>query len=277
MNEFEAKKRAIFLKNNYMREYKDYFIENKQKDIFTIEAPDYIKNDPNDPNSLNSYYRRLSWNQTSNQLEFCQLLYSAGESKEIVISETCQMLQRFHRHFDIDFPKRKLYLSSPDSYAYILWLLGLAVLVNDQETLMRIPQWLGGSDENDSLPYVDPPMKALLDFLGYQGALAVADKPFFPKACYRYFPELVQSKIDSECEKLLIQYLKDWYKSNKNTYWYDRHKRNDGKFFFGYWSFEAGALVLLLNIDIERSGIAEKPFFPADYVCWAREIRAKDS
>ncbi|MDG6894420.1 PoNe immunity protein domain-containing protein [Volucribacter amazonae] len=111
-------------------------------------------------------------------------------------------------------------------------------------------------------------MKALLDFLGYQGALAVADKPFFPKACYRYFPELVQSKIDSERERLLIQYLKDWYKSNKDTYWYNYHKDCE-EFFFGYWSFEAGVLALLLNIDIERSGIADKPFFPADYVRWA--------
>ncbi|MDG6894421.1 PoNe immunity protein domain-containing protein [Volucribacter amazonae] len=140
MSEFEIKKWAIFLKENHMQDYKTYLIKNKKKDVFSIIAPDYIKEDPDDPNRLNSYYRSLSWRQINSQMELCQLLYSAGENKDIVISETRQMLKRFHRHFDLEFPDDKLYLYEADSYAYILWLLGLAGLVNDQETLMHIPQ-----------------------------------------------------------------------------------------------------------------------------------------
>ncbi|MFJ1426828.1 PoNe immunity protein domain-containing protein [Capnocytophaga canimorsus] len=46
----------------------------------------------------------------------------------------------------------------------------------------------------------------------------------------------------------LKKYLsKQWYKDNKQMYWFDYHKYS--KLYFGYWSFESGALVKILGLD----------------------------
>lgn len=248
---------------------KQFLLSTTQRKIFDIVAPDYIRNDP-DPDKLNTYYMRLSWSQTSEMLELCQLLYSAGEEMEVVVAETQQMLDRFHRHFDQDFFERKLCLRESDSYTYILWLLGLAILVNDKTNLMRIPHWIGGKDWGDPIPYVDPPMKSLLNFLGYQGVVTVSEQAFFPKSVYPKLAQIISAQHSWQREELLQAYLKDWYKTNRNTYWYNNHKNCDGRYFFGYWSFEAGALALLLDIDTQSSGIEQMPFFPKDFVNWSR-------
>gem|GEM_PF-6517900 len=88
------------------------------------------------------------------------------------------------------FPEDKLQLWEADSYAYTLWLLGLAVLSNHKESLNRIPGWLSPDlDENGErilggAPLVDAPMKALLDLVGYRGRIQVSPEPFFPKSVY---------------------------------------------------------------------------------------------
>lgn len=166
-----------------------------------------IRNDP-DPDKLNTYYMRLSWSQTSEMLELCQLLYSAGEEMEVVVAETQQMLDRFHRHFDQDFFERKLFLRESDSYTYILWLLGLAILVNDKTNLMRIPHWIGEKDWGDPIPYVDPPMKSLLNFLGYQGVVTVSEQAFFPKSVYPKLAQIISAQHSWQREELLQAYLK---------------------------------------------------------------------
>ena len=51
--------------------------------------------------------------------------------------------------------------------------------------------------------------------------------------------------------RLLQDYLKGWYKTNKDTYWYDYHKVRDGELFSGYWAFETAIFTLLLHADME--------------------------
>ena len=97
------------------------------------------------------------------------------------------MLERFHKHFDIDFPEDKLQLWEADSYAYTLWLLGLAVLSNHKESLNRIPGWLSPDlDENGErilggAPLVDAPMRLcwIWSVIGV-GFRSVPNR-FFPK------------------------------------------------------------------------------------------------
>lgn len=201
-----------------------------------------------------------------------------------VITATHDMLERFHRHFDIDFPERKLQLWEADSYAYILWLLGLAVLSNHRKSLERIPNWLSpdldgnGDRVKGGSPLVDAPMKALLDLIGYGGRLQINPEPFFPKSVYMLIPEIINPAQETDKpsvsslekrSKLLQQYLRGWYKTNKNTYWYDYHEARDGELFFGYWSFEAGMLSVLLNIYLDSKPFKEMGFYPQDYVQYA--------
>ena len=204
-----------------------------------------------------------------------------------VVSATHDMLERFHKHFDIDFPEDKLqtvgsrFLRLPPSGCW-----GLAVLSNHKESLNRIPGWLSPDlDENGErilggAPLVDAPMKALLDLVGYRGRVQVNPEPFFPKSVYMLIPDIIHppKNPDNPFEssgisrgRLLRDYLKGWYKTNKDTYWYDYHKVRDGELFFGYWAFETAIFTLLLRADIGRSTLKGNEFLSEGYIEYARK------
>ena len=284
MCEFEKNKRAIYLTERHFLHRKKFLEEDLQEDVFSIKTPQWILDDPD--YGQRCYQRGLSWNQISTAMRYCQLLYSAGCPMPKVVSATHDMLERFHKHFDIDFPEDKLQLWEADSYAYTLWLLGLAVLSNHKESLNRIPGWLSPDlDENGErilggAPLVDAPMKTLLDLVGYRGRIQVSPEPFFPKSVYMLIPDIIHppKNPDNPFEssgiprgRLLREYLKGWYKSNKDTYWYDYHKVRDGELFFGYWAFETAIFTLLLHADMEAQPLKAMSFYPKDYIEYARK------
>ena len=282
MCEFEKNKRAIYLTERNFLHRKKFFEEDLQEDVFSIKTPQWILDDPD--YGQRRYHRGLSWNQISTAMRYCQLLYSAGLPMPEVVSATHDMLERFHKHFDIDFPEDKLQLWEADSYAYTLWLLGLAVLSNHKESLNRIPGWLSPDlDENGDhifggAPLVDTPMKALLDLVGYRGRIQVNPEPFFPKSVYMLIPDIIHPPKNSDNPfepsgiprgRLLRDYLKGWYKTNKDTYWYDYHKARDGELFFGYWAFETAIFTLLLHANMEGQPLKAMGFYPKDYIEYA--------
>ena len=284
MCEFEKNKRTIFLTERNFLHRKKFFEEDLQEDVFSIKTPQWILDDPD--YGQRRYHRGLSWNQISTAMRYCQLLYSAGCPMPEVVSATHDMLERFHQYFDIEFAKEKLQLWEADSYAYTLWLLGLAVLSNHKESLNRIPGWLSPDlDENGErifggAPLVDAPMKVLLDLVGYRGRIQVSTEPFFPKSAYMLIPDIIHppKNPDNPFEpseilrgRLLRDYLKGWYKSNKDTYWYDYHKVRDGELFFGYWAFETAVFTLLLHADMEGQPLKAMSFYPKDYIEYARK------
>ena len=286
MCEFEKNKRAIFLTEVFSQENKEYLNDKLTKN-FLEDKPLIEKGwNPNDPKDIYTYRERMIWNQLSAAMEYTQLLYSSGCPMPEVVSATHDMLERFHQYFDIEFAKEKLQLWEADSYAYTLWLLGLAVLSNHKESLNRIPGWLSPDlDENGErilggAPLVDAPMKALLDLVGYRGRVQVNPEPFFPKSVYMLIPDIIHppKNPDNPFEssgisrgRLLRDYLKGWYKTNKDTYWYDYHKVRDGELFFGYWAFETAIFTLLLHADMKGQPLKAMSFYPKDYIEYARK------
>ena len=285
MCEFEKNKRAIYLiENNFLRK-KKFLEEYKDIEFWSMEIPEWIAGQGE--KQVRNWYSSRSDTQLSDYMKYVQLLYSAGIPMPEVVSATHDMLERFHKHFDIDFPEDKLQLWEADSYAYTLWLLGLAVLSNHKESLNRIPGWLSPDlDENGEerilggAPLVDAPMKALLDLVGYRGRIQVSPEPFFPKSVYMLIPDIIHppKNPDNPFEpsgiprgRLLRDYLKGWYKTNKDTYWYDYHKVRDGELFFGYWAFETAIFTLLLHADMEGRPLKAMGFYPKDYIEYARK------
>lgn len=76
--------------------------------------------------------------------------------------------------------------------------------------------------------------------------------------------------------KELELFLKHWYKDLAGTGWHDSHKpdeKGQQGGYHGYWSFEAGAAVLLLGIE-DDSSLHKYLYYPKDMVAWAREHAA---
>ena len=67
-------------------------------------------------------------------------------------------------------------------------------------------------------------------------------------------PELASSLVKRYLEK-------EWYKGHKEAYWYDNHKSKHDTF-FGYWSFEAAAIVKIAGID--DSSFRDNEYYPKD-------------
>ncbi len=62
--------------------------------------------------------------------------------------------------------------------------------------------------------------------------------------------------------RMLQDFLKHWYASMKDAYWYDRHKKRITDGFFGYWAFEAVGVVKAFGID--DSTFRDMPYYPKD-------------
>ena len=61
-------------------------------------------------------------------------------------------------------------------------------------------------------------------------------------------------------------YLKSWYKNSKDAFWHDTHKITKGNIFFGYWAWEAAALVKIYGLD--DTELKDTEYYPYDAVHW---------
>ncbi|WP_064573438.1 PoNe immunity protein domain-containing protein [Cupriavidus gilardii] len=153
--------------------------------------------------------------------------------------------------------------TSIDDYSRLLQLIGLCYLLHRRDLLPRI------ADLSDYFRGQDAVYEDLLGF-SITGRPDVDewfwDKPYgdLIKAFYK----------DNEAQRLdlLHRFLKRWYKDLAGTGWHDAHKpdsqgRTGG--YYGYWSFEAGAAVLLLGIE-DDSSLHSFLYYPKDMVAWAK-------
>lgn len=90
----------------------------------------------------------------------------------------------------------------------------------------------------------------------------------FPES-YASLKEVIDLANDNQKEKSiqrLKKYLdKEWYKGHSDAGWYNSHKSKHN-IYSGYWSFESGALVKILDLD--DSSLKEQQYYPYDIVHW---------
>jgi hypothetical protein len=92
----------------------------------------------------------------------------------------------------------------------------------------------------------------------------IAEAPAFAKP----WAKLV-SAFDADAVKrpaLVASFLKNWYPNNRSAYWAGEAETIPlgGVAYGGYWSFEAAAVVKILNVD--DSSFRDDPFYPRDLV-----------
>ncbi|MDE2430085.1 MAG: DUF1911 domain-containing protein, partial [Burkholderiales bacterium] len=79
---------------------------------------------------------------------------------------------------------------------------------------------------------------------------------------------------ETEMLDLLQRYLKKWYRAMQaHPRWYNGHLKvsDDGYApYYGYWAFEAAAVVFLLDID---DSLIEHLVYPKDLVAYGKFLR----
>lgn len=70
--------------------------------------------------------------------------------------------------------------------------------------------------------------------------------------------------IDDGKKETFLKYLRGWYQSHFHSSWYDTHKNEKYKLYYGYWCFEAGAVAKRIGISDED--LQNEQYYPYDMI-----------
>ena len=80
---------------------------------------------------------------------------------------------------------------------------------------------------------------------------------------YDYLKTVLESDESQTCDMLKEYLEKKWYNIHKECAWYNSHK-SDRDLYYGYWSFEAGAIAKILKVD--DMALKDVSYYPYDLV-----------
>ena len=145
---------------------------------------------------------------------------------------------------------------SNSGYDAMLWALSIGILLEVDETTF---------DKLVDLVRKDDPEDYLIDYLiqSRHPEWKIRINYNFPRP-YGFTRKIIEEENSEKAVSLLKEYLtKKWYQGCRDEGWYDLHKRNIDNY-YGYWSFESGALCKLKGLDYkELEGLS---YFPYDLV-----------
>ena len=205
------------------------------------------------------------------------LRYTAGEPIEPLRSELEQVIAAYERYGELLWAFRKdrntpvFDFDVLDDYCQLMQLIGLCLLLHRRDLLPRLTAIQDGEDGKgnggcDTL-YEEFMAYGIGPETRFETDLLCQMRPY-----ENLFYALTEDTPAKQLKELDL-FLKHWYKDLAGTGWHDSHKPdengNQGGY-YGYWSFEAGAAVLLLGIE-DDSSLHKYLYYPKDLVAWARE------
>ena len=97
-----------------------------------------------------------------------------------------------------------------------------------------------------------------------------------PDECTRHLPYFKLLKVFAATPEkradLMVKYMADWYVASRREPYYDSHTPGREHGFYGYWSFEAAAVSIVLDID--DAPYRDHEFYPRDLADFARSRKA---
>ena len=175
--------------------------------------------------------------------------YSYGEDISKLESDFIELLN--------DMP---LYWNQNSSYVDMLWMMSLAILFGvNKEQFCVMSDLVEKYNRND----------AVLDFfINYKvhGVVGKIEGNYSFGFPYDKLADIIADK-EKGVDRLKEYLQKYWYVGHKDMVWYDIHKAKE-KLYYGYWSFEAGAVAKILNLD--DSSLKDVPYYPYDLVLYKK-------
>ncbi|MCD7742147.1 MAG: DUF1911 domain-containing protein [Ruminococcus sp.] len=148
----------------------------------------------------------------------------------------------------------------PDnSYFELIKVLSLAILLNinsESEDMASLIKFLKDSNYQDYL------VDLLVNFIDKEYDNSYPN--FKWSTTYETLKDVAESENKENAIALLKSYLESqWYNIHKECAWYDSHKSTKTTY-YGYWSFESGAIVKVLGLD--DSSLKNQLYYPYDLV-----------
>lgn len=165
--------------------------------------------------------------------------YSRGDSINDIKNEFEELIDMVCEKGDVSIYEDNLCLAS------LAYLLGV-----NSDKMMRLRSKLMESETYDYL--ID------FVFLGSEIDIDINKISF-----QREYKKLTKY-IDDRTKETFLKYLRGWYRSHLHSSWYDSHKNEKFKLYFGYWCFEAGAIAKRLQLD--DNDLQNEQYYPYDMV-----------
>lgn len=165
--------------------------------------------------------------------------YSRGDSINDIKNEFEELIDMVCEKGDVSIYEDNLCLAS------LAYLLGV-----NSDKMMRLRSKLMESETYDYL--ID------FVFLGSESDIDINKISF-----QREYKKLTKY-IDDRTKETFLKYLRGWYRSHLHSSWYDSHKNEKFKLYFGYWCFEAGAIAKRLQLD--HNDLQNEQYYPYDMV-----------
>lgn len=165
--------------------------------------------------------------------------YSRGDSINDIKNEFEELIDLVCEKGDVSIYEDNLCLAS------LAYLLGV-----NSDKMMRLRSKLMESETYDYL--ID------FVFLGFESDIDINKISF-----QREYKKLTKY-IDDRTKETFLKYLRGWYRSHLHSSWYDSHKNEKFKLYFGYWCFEAGAIAKRLQLD--DNDLQNEQYYPYDMV-----------
>lgn len=165
--------------------------------------------------------------------------YSRGDSINDIKNEFEELIDMVCEKGDVSIYEDNLCLAS------LAYLLGV-----NSDKMMRLRSKLMESETYDYL--ID------FVFLGSESDIDINKISF-----QREYKKLTKY-IDHRTKETFLKYLRGWYRSHFHSSWYDSHKNEKFKLYFGYWCFEAGAIAKRLQLD--DNDLQNEQYYPYDMV-----------
>lgn len=265
--EFHNKRRQQFLGERYYEDQMPRF-ESVLNDPDGLEAG--LKSSESEPGLHASLARGVGFEKFNRLM----LRYTAGEPIEPLRQELEPVIAAYERYAEMlwtnaqDRNEVAFDFTTLDDYCQLMQLIGLCFLLHRRDLLPRLAALQDG--ENQANMGTDWLVE---EFMSY----APLDRMETEHVCavrpYEPLIDAMSSENNDDAIQDLNRYLKRWYKDLAGTGWHDSHKPNengDQGGYYGYWSFEAGAAVLLLGIE-DDSSLHKYLYYPKDLVAWARQ------
>lgn len=209
----------------------------------------------------------------SDLFDLLVLKYTAGEAIEPMRVELERVVAAYERatsqlrlHHE-DRNAAGFQIDSFDGYCPCLGLISLCFLLHRRDLLPRIAGLLDGPDQaNAGADFLIEEFLSYAPMDRYESDTLLVTKPFESLA------DAMDSSDNEAALGHLQKFLGRWYRDLAGAPWHDAHKpdaqgRTGG--YCGYWSFEAAAAVLLLDIE-DDSSLHSCRYYPRDLVTWAK-------
>ena len=171
--------------------------------------------------------------------------YSMGEPVESLIDDYKLIVEEMEELWDYEL------------YEDMLWMLSIGIMMEiDEKTFNILIKLVEKSKINDFLyNFIICYRK---EEVNYQHSTWLFEEPF------KSLINVIMCEDDTKASIFMKEYLLEkWYVGHKDMGWYDCHKHQE-KLYFGYWSFESGAIVKILGLD--DSILKDVPYYPYDMV-----------